>query len=56
MEGITYDQAVPFNIPEYNFSSVQAVAKATSTTLTTYYDNLLADAFERDEDDFTCER
>lgn len=52
MDGISYGKPVPFTIPDYDYASVRAIAKATD--LSGYYNNLLDDAFERDEDDFTC--
>ena len=52
MDGVSYGKAEPFSIPDYDYEPVRAIVKATD--LTGYYDNLLDDAFERDEEDFTC--
>jgi hypothetical protein len=51
MQGITFGQPEPFQVPEYDFAPVQAIARATD--MSKYYDNLLEDAFDRDEEDFT---
>lgn len=51
MDGISYGKPAPFAIPDYDYAPVKAAAKATN--LQGYYDNLLDDAFERDEEDFT---
>ena len=51
MDGISYGKPVPFTVPAYDYEPVKAIAKATD--LSGYYNNLLDDAFERDEEDFT---
>lgn len=51
MDGISYGKPAPFTIPDYDYAPVKAAAKATD--LQGYYDNLLDDAFDRDEEDFT---
>jgi hypothetical protein len=50
MDGITFDKPVPFQLPEYDYSPVRAVARATD--LTNFYNNILSDGFERSDDDF----
>lgn len=52
MQGITYGKPEPFVIPDYDYGPVQAAVKAVD--LSKYYDNLLEDAWTRDDDDFTC--
>lgn len=51
MEGVTYGTPERFTIPEYDFAAVQTIARATN--LESYYANLLDDAFDRSEEDFT---
>lgn len=51
MENVTFGKPEPFSIPLYDFKAVQTIARATN--LESYYANLLDDAFERNEDDFT---
>ncbi|KAL7006435.1 hypothetical protein EMMF5_004088 [Cystobasidiomycetes sp. EMM_F5] len=51
MQGITYGKPEPFVIPDYDYGPVQAAVKAVD--LSKYYDNLLEDAWTRDDDDFT---
>lgn len=52
MDGISYGKPEPFTIPDYDYEPVKAIAKATD--LSAFYNNVLGDAFERDEEDFTC--
>lgn len=51
MEGISYSKPEPFRVPEYDYEPVRAIVKATD--LSSYYDNLLDDAAQRERDDFT---
>lgn len=51
MQGISYGRPEPFSIPDYDYGRVQAIARATN--LGKYYDNILSDAFERSEEDYT---
>lgn len=51
MDGITFDKPVPFTLPDYDYSPVRAVARATD--LANFYNNVLSDGFERSDDDFT---
>ena len=51
MQGITFGTPAPFTVPEWDYEPVRAIIRATD--LSQFYNNLLDDAFERDEEDFT---
>lgn len=51
MDGIKYGKPEPFYVPHYDFEPVRAIARMTE--MDKYYANLLEDAFERDDEDFT---
>lgn len=51
MQGITFGKPEPFAVPDYDFDAVRKIAQATD--LSSFYGNVLSNAFDRDQDDFT---